>query len=459
MVRIPEFHARRIAARVLLLVLGIGFIAPASATAQADLSRIVVVGDSILAGFASGGLVRRGRMGQRDSAPALIARQAGASLPQPYMSRPGFPPPLIIADKNHNGVLDPGEVRRRGRGIGFRSHPGREAHNLAVPGERVATVLEAVKLAEVVGNVVDGDAAGRDIMKAVILGLPLEDESVSQVRSARDIAPTFLLVWLGNNDVLPMATRTDTGAAVSTPAEFGAQYRRFLDALADTGAPMVIANIPDVTAIPLLRRAAGEVTTCRDQGVVKPVAASDLISINMDRALLPEPPCNRVLDSAEQAFIRDTVQAFNVEIGAAAVDVEQRRGVRVAIVDVFGLFDQFNQSGVDVNGNGSLVLTTRYLGGLFTLDGVHPTRTAHALIANAFIDAMNARFGTTLAHVGVAQVAARDRFVGNRFRPAGEPPFGLIAKDEDVFDEAFGELENRADDLTDDITHAFRKLF
>jgi len=465
--RIPEFHAaHRIAfrfhqsvARILVLVASIVATMPVVAAAQTvGLGRIVVVGDSLLAGFASGGLVRRGRMGQRDSAPALIARQARVSLPQPYMSRPGFPPPLIIVDKNRNGVLDPGDVRRRGRGLGFRSQPGREPHNLAVPGERVSTVLDAVKVAEVVGNVIDGDAKGRDIMKAVILGFPLQEDAVSQVRLARDLEPSILLVWLGNNDILPMATRTDTGAG-STPADFGAQYRRFLDALADTGAPMVIANIPDVTAIPVLRRAAGEVTSCRDQGVVKPVATTDLISINMDRTLLPEPPCGRVLDSAEQAFVRQTVQAFNVEIGAAAVDIEQRRGIPVAIVDVFGLFDQFHQSGVDVRGNGSLVLTTRYLGGLFTLDGVHPTRTAHALIANAFIDAMNARFGTTVAHVDVARVAERDRFVRSRFQPTGEPPFGLIADDEDVVDEAFGELEARGSELIDDLKHGFKKLF
>ena len=63
-------------------------------------SRIVVLGDSILAGFASGGLVRRGKMGQRDSAPALIARQAHVKIPQPLMTPPGFPPPLVIHDRN-----------------------------------------------------------------------------------------------------------------------------------------------------------------------------------------------------------------------------------------------------------------------------------------------------------------------------------------------------------------------
>ena len=57
-------------------------------------------GDSVLAGFASGGLVRKGRMGQRDSAPVLIARMGGAKLALPSMSAPGFPPPLVIADRN-----------------------------------------------------------------------------------------------------------------------------------------------------------------------------------------------------------------------------------------------------------------------------------------------------------------------------------------------------------------------
>jgi hypothetical protein len=444
------------------LVLGVVLVATSpSAYAQAvDLSRIVVVGDSVLAGFASGGLVRRGPMGQRDSAPALIARQTGVSLQLPTMSKPGFPPPLIIVDKNKNRVLDPGEVRRRARGIGFRSQPGRVAHNLAVPGERVSTVLDAVDVGEVATDALTGDARGRDIMKAVIVGLPLEDGSVSQITRMREIGPTFLMVWLGNNDILGSVTRANPAAGVATPAEFATNYRNLLNALADTGAPIAVANIPDVTELPVLRRAAGEVTSCRaEDGSVRPVNADDLLSIRMDRSLLPVPPCGRVLDSAEQAFVRDTVIAFNVEIASAVADVEQRRGVPIALVDAFAIFDGFARQGFDVRGDGSLVLTTRYLGGLFTLDGVHPGRTAHAIIANAFIDAMNAKLGSTIAHIDVASVAARDRFVSNRYQPAGEPPFGLIAKDEDVVDEALATIEDRAEDVIDDIGDRFDDLF
>jgi phospholipase/lecithinase/hemolysin len=431
----------------------------AAAPAPANLSRMVVIGDSILAGFASGGLVRRGRMGQRDSAPALIARQAHVSLPQPLMTRPGVPPPFVIVDRNHNGVLDPGEVKRRSNGIGFRAQPKKEVRNLAVPGERVSTVTDAVDIRDVIGDAIDGNVRGRDVMKVLILDLPIQDEPVSQIRRARDLSPSFLMVWLGANDVLGMAERTNPNLG-ATPEEFGTQYSGLLDALADTGAPMVVANIPDVTRIPVLRHAAGEVTTCRaDDGTSRPVAATDLLSIQLDRSLLPEPPCNRVLDSAEQAFVRETVIAFNARIADAVVGTEQRRGVPIATVDAFALFDQFADQGVDVRGDGSQVLTTGYLGGLFTLDGVHPTRTTHALIANAFIDAINARFGNGFARVDVAAIASRDFFVGNRFRPAGEPPFGIIGKDEGAVDEALDHIADEIDDVIDDVKDFFKDIF
>jgi hypothetical protein len=157
--------------------------------------------------------------------------------------------------------------------------------------------------------------------------------------------------------------------------------------------------------------------------------------------------------------VRETVVAFNAEIAAATVEISQRRGVPIVLVDAFALFDDFRTTGVDVRGDGSLVLTTRYLGGLFTLDGVHPTRTTHALVANAFIEAMNTGLGTAIPPVNVAAVAAKDRFIGNRFTPSGEPPFGLIAKDDDVLDDAFGAIEDGIDDVVDDLEDRFADLF
>src|SRR5207245_11142028 len=62
------------------------------------LRRMVVVGDSLLAAFGSGGFVGVGRPGQLDVAPAFMARRAHARLPFPCIDAPAVPPPLVSVD-------------------------------------------------------------------------------------------------------------------------------------------------------------------------------------------------------------------------------------------------------------------------------------------------------------------------------------------------------------------------
>ncbi len=451
--------------RILLAAVTAAALAAGPPDAAARLRRMVVVGDSILAGFSSGGLVGRSDAGQIHSAPAFVARRARVGLPQPLMSAPGVPPQLMIVDANGNGQLDPGDVRRTDSSIGSRARPVRTARNLAVPGEDSESVFQEIDPASVVRRLIRGDSVhGRDLLKFLILGVPPRSGDVSQVTRARDLRPGFVMVWLGNNDVLDMATSTNP-AAVGDPAQFGRRFRRLLDELADTAAPMAVANLPDVTGIAALRRAAGEVTSCRQgDGSLRPVAADELLSIDLERSQLPIPACNAILGPAEQAQVRATILAFNAEIAAAIAEVEQRRGVAVAPVDMFAFFDQARAQGIDVDGDGASELTTGYLRGLFSLDGIHPTRTGNALIANAFITAINQRLGEAIPPVDVARVAALDRLVGNPFRPVGEPPFALIGNEDaneldGFFDQLFDRISRRAQDFGNDVGDLGRDFF
>jgi lysophospholipase L1-like esterase len=438
--------------------------ATAADARTARLRRLVVVGDSLLAGFGSGGLVERGRPGQKDSPAAFVARRARVRLPLPAVTKPGVPPPLVIRDQNGNGRLDPGEVRRTKAGAGFRDDTDRRAWNLAVPGEDMRSVFDEISPTSLAGDVVGGGGVqGRDLLKLLILGFPLRAESVSQPSLARELDPTFILVWLGNNDVLPMATETNPSAVTMSHEDFRSGFRRLLGALADTGAEMAVANLPDVTNVAALRHAAGEVTQCRTAaGAIEPVASDDLLSIDLDRALLPVPPCGKVLRSAERARIRATVAGFNDEIAQAIADVERTRGVAIAPVDVFALVDRF-LDGIDVNGDGTADVRGGYLGGLFSLDGVQPTRTGYAVLANAFIEAIDARFGESIPTVRLARVARRDPLAHSRFRPAGEPPFGVIDPgSQDVassFDLLFQRIEDDAADFGSEIEEALSDFF
>jgi hypothetical protein len=135
---------------------------------------------------------------------------------------------------------------------------------------------------------------------------------------------------------------------------------------------------------------------------------------------------------------------------------------RRAQVDIFGLFDRLRQRGVD--GDGTADLTTGYLGGVLSLDSIHPTRTGNGLIANAFIDSIDQRFGGTLPDVDIARVARRDPLVDNRFRPAGEPPFGLIGDDDTnnlagFFTDVANRISNGAQHIGNDTAGAGKDLF
>ena len=54
--------------------------------------------------------------------------------------------------------------------------------------------------------------------------------------------------------------------------------------------------------------------------------------------------------------------------------------------------------------------TASFLGGFFALDGIHPTNTGYAVVANKFIDTMNASISTKIPDVALGPVAAADPF-------------------------------------------------
>ena len=97
--------------------------------------------------------------------------------------------------------------------------------------------------------------------------------------------------------------------------------------------------------------------------------------------------------------IRETVRACNAVIKAEA----EAHGA--TLVDIHALFNELAEKGLVVNGK---KLTTDFLGGLFSLDGIHPTNTGYAVVANKFIRTMNRSLGTGIPPVSVEQVFKSD---------------------------------------------------
>ncbi|OHT46675.1 SGNH/GDSL hydrolase family protein [Flavobacterium tructae] len=101
-----------------------------------------------------------------------------------------------------------------------------------------------------------------------------------------------------------------------------------------------------------------------------------------------------VLIPSEITEIKNATAAYNLTIKAA----QEANGL--ALVDADGLMKQLSTAnGISVNG---YTLTSAFVfGGVFSLDGVHPSARGYAFIANKFIESINAKYGSNLKGVDV----------------------------------------------------------
>jgi len=237
--------------------------------------------------------------------------------------------------------------------------------------------------------------------------------SRSQVEWAEALQPTTVLVWIGNNDALNAAI-AGTPAALTPVTEFEAAYSNLVKRLAATGATIVVANIPDVSVIPYVVPVP---TAASLFNVPLPVFTTALgVStndfINLDNlptaaAILQGAMAGPLTDSefltaAEIQQIRDATTQFNQIIATQAA------ANGAVLVDVNAFLNQLDRHGLAVGGHR---LTTEFLGGIFSLDGIHPSNTGAAATANYFIKTMNRKAAAHIPPVNVRNIERYDPLI------------------------------------------------
>ena len=106
-----------------------------------------------------------------------------------------------------------------------------------------------------------------------------------------------------------------------------------------------------------------------------------------------------------------------------------------ALADVYTVLKNIRAKdftgGTDING---ITFRTTYVtGGLFSLDGVHPSSQAHGIIANAFISAINAKFSAKIPMIDVSTIPGSLIFNKLSFDEYGYPKFEAGAFDHLLF--------------------------
>ncbi len=387
-----------------LLALAVAAVVLATVPAAAvDFTTYVALGDSLTAGYASGGLAQPYQEG---SYPALLARQMGTPVfEQPLVEYPGLPPVLVLAQLSPGPVLVPASDTP---GMPLNATYPYPYNNLGVPG---ADLYDLLFTTGDIYNLLGGNYDN------VMHDLILRDGEHTALEQAIGLQPTFLTMWIGNNDVLGAAVyATPIDGVTMTPiANFQAMYEQAAGALAAyTSADMVFINIPDVTAIPFVTELKpyielpdgtrvpliGSKGPLPEDAYVTLGAASLLaqgigIPVELGGTGLPLPEDLQitaegvipgvVLRPDEVAVINERVAAFNEIIAATA------EAVGAKVFDINGIFNRIAAG--ELWAVGGLEIGTSYLiGGLFSYDGVHPQNIGYGLVASELISFINEAF-------------------------------------------------------------------
>ncbi len=329
---------------------------PSVVFAKVDLSQFIVIGDSIAAGYQNGTITPSS---QQNSFPALIAKQAQLNFILPSLSSP--PPPT--------------------------------PDNLAVPGERVCDTLS---YASVQSNPFA-------VLHNVMLG-----SGTTQIGLAESSNPTTLLVEIGANDVLLHAIVKQNIIESEIASITGLTLEQVQIGLAQ-GNPTLIAIATAISAIPALNEifltSTAEFTGCYtelmnrinnmpSEPTTLVLNIPDVMSSPYVKLMIAE----GILNSNDVSIMQSRITEFNQVIASTS------QSIGAELIDAYAITKDIAESGYVVGGQR---LNTNFYCGVFSLDGVHPTNTIDALIANEVIHALN-QLGAGISPLSVVKIAKVD---------------------------------------------------
>jgi lysophospholipase L1-like esterase len=371
-------------------------------------NRYVSMGNSITAGFQSGGI---NDSTQLQSYAVLLAQAMHSPFFPPLLNRPGCPPPYVnvfLQTRVSGGTPTTCALRK------IPNPPPPYISNTAVPGALVIDIYN--------------NAAGAhpNTLTQFILG------GLTQVQMMERAHPTFVSIWIGNNDVLGAATSSANAgdSTLITPdATFQTNYAAMLDAV-DAVGPQggILIGVANVTAIPYF--SAGQTYWAVKNQPGSPFPPSFTVSANCapsalapgvgrgDSTLVPFPYGAALLGAAAAGAPRNldcgdtvaaivvpselvklvtAVTAYNTFIAAqatahgwaylnpnTALDSLRQIPTQVAPLPNFGAPPTFT------------ACSANPFGLAFSCDGVHPSAATHRLIAQKLRLAINAAYTTAI---------------------------------------------------------------
>ncbi|HEX8244575.1 MAG TPA: SGNH/GDSL hydrolase family protein [Longimicrobium sp.] len=390
-------------------------------------TRYVSLGNSITAGYQSGGIVDSL---QRNSYANLLAQRATAPFNQPLFQGAGCPQPF-------SAPLTP--VASNPAASCSRVDVGGPTSNLAVPGARIADLF----------------LTPSDPTNAFHRLYGLITGGKSQAQAMIDQHPSFVSVWIGNNDALAAAvsgvlgpTTAGADSNLTRLSSFNASADQMATAIRNSGAQgaLLIGVVFADSAAPILqpgaffylaRDAAGNFNGKPVNANCSPITplgtpnplSQNLVSFQILSSAVPEINCSGtvaggafVLDATERTVLDNRIAAYNAKLQALATangwlyvnpnDIlrpyvalngslavtngrynQDRKCQLLATATTPTQFQTAVQNSCPVTGP---TAAPNFFGALISFDGVHPSTAAHVIIARSLAGSINTRYGTAL---------------------------------------------------------------
>jgi len=453
-----------------------------SASGNAVFSHLVGVGDSLTAGVQSGALLGAlgvtspfsGYPGGavppgQESGFWSILYQRGTGTPQAAMFNPAVSPLPLIRGPGLGSQLVPtptgaiaatqspcsafnNAAYAAGTAATTRLSGTQSISDLGVPG---MTVHEALYMTGPLTGPASGPMCSYPLnpadptsaLQAVVssesgnflpvLGSFASVTPLTEVNAAASLHPSLSTVWLGGNDLLKF-TFSGGKAPVDSPGQMQSDFTQIIRTLQSSGSRVVVANLPDILFLPQFFRGGPTLTATLEAppfsvpaipatAVTAYIAATYHVGPGgfltetgffKTLATLKGGSVTPVL-SAPGDYLVDAfavqVQSLNTQYNAAIAAAALSSGA--PLVDVHKLFATIHEAG-GIPVNPPFCCTLGFGGGLLSIDGIHPSNTGYALVANAFIQTIDAAYGATAPPLSAAElqaVAATDPYAPPAF--------------------------------------------
>ena len=373
---------------------------PAGAADRLDPTLTIVLGGGLSAGFSGFHLTE---VAQNQAWPVLAVKQMGAYISVPTLRESGQAG--VVNSYRPLGGLLPQVTQSGERALPFPFF----TMNLSVPFLHVGDALrlrpqpqyDGIKLI----TAIEGDLL--KTLANAILGGPLltlqPPVLLTQAEYAETLNPTLVFIQLGFEDVAEAAINSDASRITGTDS-FGTDYTQLLARMIKTDATVVAMTVPDPTETAYFATvdelASRYGLAGGDLQARFGLAPGDLVTLGgmveigdalrgRRRNVLSR---GSVLSAAVAAGVRSAVSGYNTAI---------RNAVQGKKVEIFDLGDFMHQVKLVGARSGSVAVTGAYGGGFYSEDGLYPTSTGQALLANAILQFVNGKYGTNFAPVAV----------------------------------------------------------